>query len=43
MSDSCPKCGSSSYSTSKEKERIDEGLVTYSFASECSSCGFCPL
>lgn len=42
MSDTCPRCGSDSYSTSQEKERIDEGLVTFSFASECSNCGYYP-
>jgi predicted nucleic-acid-binding Zn-ribbon protein len=42
MADSCPKCGSSSYSTHKEKERIDKGIVTFDFFSECPKCGFTP-
>ena len=39
----CPECGSSSYSTHKEEDRVSEGIVTFEFHSECSDCGYTPL
>jgi len=40
--ENCPGCGSNTYSTHKEEDRVSEGIVTYSFFSQCSDCGYSP-